>query len=89
MRTSRLELRLTDAERELDASAAAAVGETLSEFVRRAARDRATQVIEEQRKITLNDDEARRFLDALDRPDPSAVEALRGLWAKRGTAADA
>lgn len=89
MRTSRLELRLTEAERELDASAAAAVGETLSEFIRRAASERASQVIEEQRRITLNDDEARRFLDALDRPDPATVEALRGLWARRGTATDA
>lgn len=80
MRTNRIELRLSEAERELDASAAASVGETLSEFFRRAARDRATRILEEERRIALNEDEARRFLEALDRPDPASVAALRRLW---------
>lgn len=82
MRTNRLELRLTEDERDLDASAAAALGETLSEFFRRAARERATAVIGEQRRIELDDAEARRFLDALDTPDPESVAALRSLWAR-------
>jgi uncharacterized protein (DUF1778 family) len=54
MKTNRLELRLTDEERDLDASAAAAVGETLSEFFRQAARERAVQIIDEQRTISLS-----------------------------------
>lgn len=79
MRTSRLELRLSDDERELDSAAADAAGETLSEFFRRAARDRATRVLAERRQINLSDDEARRFLDALDRSDPATVARLRAL----------
>jgi len=79
MRTSRLELRLSDDERELDSAAADAAGETLSEFFRRAARDRATRVLAERRQINLSDDEARRFLDALDRSDPVTVARLRAL----------
>lgn len=82
MRTSRFELRLTDDERDLDADAAAAVGETLSEFFRRAARDRAANILEEQRRIALTEDEARRFLGALDYPDPDSVAALRRLWTR-------
>jgi uncharacterized protein (DUF1778 family) len=84
MKTNRLELRLTDEERDLDASAAAAVGETLSEFFRQAARERAAQIIEEQRTITLNETEARRFLDALDSSDPETVTRLRDLWNRPG-----
>ena len=84
MKTNRLELRLTDEERDLDASAAAAVGETLSEFFRHAARERAVQIIDEQRTISLNETEARRFLEALDSPDPETITRLRNLWNRPG-----
>jgi len=80
MKTNRLELRLTDEERDLDASAAAAVGETLSEFFRQAARERAVQIIDEQRTISLNETESKRFLEALDSPDPVTITRLRDLW---------
>lgn len=80
MKTNRLELRLTDEERDLDASAAEAVGETLSEFFRQAARERAVQIVDEQRTINLNDTEAKRFLKALDSPDPETISRLRDLW---------
>jgi uncharacterized protein (DUF1778 family) len=83
MKTNRLELRLTDEERDLDASAAAAVGETLSEFFRRAARTRAAKIIDEQRAISLDDGQARRFLEALEAPDPQTIRQLRDLWDRR------
>ena len=89
MRTSRLELRLTDDERDLGAAAAAAVGETLSEFFREAARDRAVQIIDEQRTISLDDAQAKRFLAALEGPNPDTITRLRDLWdrpAERGGA---
>ena len=79
MRTSRIELRLTDEERDLDAAAAEAAGESLSEFFRRAARDRAALILSQQHKVVLADDEARRFLAALDRSDPETVTRLRAL----------
>lgn len=84
MKTNRLELRLTDDERDLDASAAAAVGETLSEFFRQAAKDRAVQIIDEQRTISLEEADATRFLEALDRPDPETIARLRDLWDRPG-----
>lgn len=79
MRTNRLELRLTDEERALDAAAAEASGESLSEFFRRAARDRANRIMSEERRIALSDGEARRFLEALEESDPRTVQRLRQL----------
>ena len=82
MRTQRLEVRLTDDERSLDVAAAAAVGETLSDFFRRAARARAEEVLADQRDIVLTEEEAPRFLDALETPDADSVTRLRELRAR-------
>lgn len=79
MRTQRLELRLTDDERHLDSAAATAVGETLSDFFRRAASARAQEVLTDQQRIALNHDEAVCFLDALETVDQDAVVRLREL----------
>jgi uncharacterized protein (DUF1778 family) len=79
MRTQRLELRLTDEERQIDSAAATAVGETLSDFFRRAARLRAQEVLTDRQQIALSDIEATRFLDALETVDEDAVVRLRDL----------
>ncbi len=79
MRTQRLELRLTDEERQLDGAAASAVGETLSDFFRRAAHTRAQEILADQRQVSLSSDEAARFLDALERVDEDTVARLRDL----------
>jgi uncharacterized protein (DUF1778 family) len=79
MRTQRLELRLTDEERQIDGAAATAVGETLSDFFRRAARLRAQEVLTDQQQIALSDIEATRFLDALETVDEDTVVRLRDL----------
>ncbi len=79
MRTQRLELRLTDEERQIDGAAATAVGETLSDFFRRAAHMRAQEVLTDQQQIALSDIEADRFLDALETVDEDAVVRLRNL----------
>jgi uncharacterized protein (DUF1778 family) len=79
MRTQRIELRLTDEERQIDCAAASAVGETLSDFFRRAARARAQEVLADQQKLALSADEAVRFLDALESVDQDTVARLRDL----------
>lgn len=79
MRTQRLELRLTDDERQLDGAAATAVGETLSDFFRRAANARAQEILADRQQIVLNDEEAARFLNALESVDEDAVTRLRDL----------
>jgi len=82
MRTERLELRLTDEERQIDGAAASAVGETLSDFFRRAARARAQEILTDQQQIALSDEEASRFLDALEHTDEDSVARLRDLRAR-------
>jgi uncharacterized protein (DUF1778 family) len=79
MRTQRLELRLSDDERQLDSAAATAVGETLSDFFRRAASARAQEVLADQQQIALTEDQAARFLEALDEVDEDAAARLRSL----------
>jgi uncharacterized protein (DUF1778 family) len=79
VRTQRLELRLTDEERSIDQAAAAAVGESLSDFFRRAAANRAADVLADQRRISLTEDEATRFLEALETVDDHTVARLADL----------
>jgi uncharacterized protein (DUF1778 family) len=75
-KTRRIEIRVTDEERGLEQAAAAARGQTLSEFVRQAARREAEQVMAESTVISLDKAEAQRFLAALD--DPASFEAGLG-----------
>jgi uncharacterized protein (DUF1778 family) len=82
MRSQRLELRLTDEERTTDQAAATAVGESLSDFFRRAAANRAADILADQRTITLTEDEAIRFLDALETVDDHTVARLADLRAR-------
>lgn len=79
MRTQRLELRLTEEERSVDQAAAAAVGELLSDFFRRAAANRAADVLADQRRLALTEREAIRFLDALESVDGATVARLADL----------
>jgi uncharacterized protein (DUF1778 family) len=78
-KTGRIEVRLSDEERQLDAAAASALGESLSDFFRRAAQARAQEVLADQRTIALSDAEATRFLEALERPDEGTVARLEDL----------
>ena len=82
MRTQRLELRLTDEERTTDQAAATAVGESLSDFFCRAAANRPADILADERTITLTEDEAIRFLDALETVDDHAVARLADLRAR-------
>jgi uncharacterized protein (DUF1778 family) len=72
---------MTDEERDLGQAAAATRGQTLSEFVRQAARREAEQVLAERTSIALNPEEADRFLAGLD--DPSSFEAGLGALTER------
>jgi uncharacterized protein (DUF1778 family) len=81
-RARRIEIRVTDEERALDEAAASAHGETLSEFVRRAARAEAERTLTERTRFVLDDDAAQRFLDALDRPSADSERGLRRLLDK-------
>ena len=77
----RIEIRVTDHERALEEAAASALGETLSEFVRRVARTEAQRVLEERSGYVVDDEAARRFLEALDQ-DGRHEPGLRRLVEK-------
>jgi uncharacterized protein (DUF1778 family) len=68
-KTRRIEIRVSDEEHSLEEAAATALGISLSEFFRGAARSRAEEVLGERSRILLDDDDAARFLDALDHPE--------------------
>jgi uncharacterized protein (DUF1778 family) len=78
-KTRRIEVRLSDEERQLDVAAASALGESLSDFFRRAAQARAQEVLADQRAIVLGEDEAARFLEALERSDEDTIARLEDL----------
>jgi uncharacterized protein (DUF1778 family) len=73
-KTRRIEIRVTDEEHSLEEAAATALGVTLSEFYRRAARASAEEVLAERSRIVLNESEAARFVDALDHPERFEAE---------------
>lgn len=85
-KTRRIEIRMTDEERDLEQAAAATRGQTLSEFVRQAARREAEQVLAERSSLALSPDEAVRFLAALD--DPASFEAGLGALTERPSVLD-
>lgn len=85
-KTRRIEIRMTDEERDLEQAAASARGQTLSEFVRQAARREAEQVLAERTSIVFNAEEAGRFLAALD--DLSSFEAGLGRLTDRPSVLD-
>lgn len=72
-RTRRVELRVTDEEHALEEAAASALGVSLSEFFRAAARARAEEILAERSRIALSEAEAARFLDAIDHPERFAA----------------
>ena len=67
-KTRRIEIRVTEDEHTLEEAAATALGISLSEFYRRAARESAEEVLAERSRVVLNEAEAERFLDALEHP---------------------
>jgi uncharacterized protein (DUF1778 family) len=82
IKTRRIEIRITEQERDLEQAAAVANGETLSEFVRRAARNEAERTLAERTRYLVDDEDAQRFLAALEQHSPSTERGLRRLTAK-------
>jgi uncharacterized protein (DUF1778 family) len=81
-KTRRIEIRITEEERDLKQAAATANGERLSEFIRRAARREAERTLAEHTRYVIGDEAAQRFLDALERRSPGTERGLRRLIEK-------
>jgi uncharacterized protein (DUF1778 family) len=81
-KTRRIEIRITEEERSLEQAAATVNGETLSEFVRQAARREAERTLAERTRYTVDDEAAQRFLAALEQPSSHTERGLRRLIEK-------
>jgi uncharacterized protein (DUF1778 family) len=81
-KTRRIEIRITEEEHNLAQAAATVSGETLSGFVRRAARYEAERTLAEHTRYTVDDEAAQRFLTALEQPSPTSEQGLRRLTKK-------
>ena len=81
-KTRRIEIRITEEERNLEQAAATANGETLSEFVRQAARREAERTLAERTRYVVDDKAAQRFLAALEQPSSTTARKLRRLIEK-------
>jgi uncharacterized protein (DUF1778 family) len=88
-KTRRIEIRITEEERNLEQAAATAAGETLSEFVRRAARHEAERTLAERTRYIVDDEAAQRFLSALEELSPDTERGLRRLTEKPSILPDA
>jgi uncharacterized protein (DUF1778 family) len=88
-KTRRIEIRITEEERTLEQAAATVNGESLSEFVRRAARREAERTLAERSGYAVDDEAAQRFLTALEIPSPVAEWGLRRLIQKPSILPDA
>lgn len=81
-KTRRIEIRITEEERSLEQAAATVNGETLSEFVRQAARREAERTLAERTRYVVDDEAAQRFLAALEQPSSNTERGLRRLVQK-------
>ncbi len=80
-RTRRVEIRLSEDERQLQEAAAARLGQTLSEFIRQSALQRAEQALQEHERVTLSAQAAARFLELLD-DDAGPQAGLTDLFSR-------
>lgn len=78
-KTERLEARVTPRQKRLLAEAAELFGETISEFVLRAAEARANMAIVEENLSRLTDSDRAALIDALTSP-PQPNKALRRAY---------
>jgi len=71
---ARFDLKLDKREKDLFARAAELMGTTMAGFVRAAAKEKASSLIERESRIILSEREARQLLEALDAPfQPNAA----------------
>jgi uncharacterized protein (DUF1778 family) len=71
---ARLDLKLNQAEKDIVVRAAAIVGTTVAGFVRAAAKEKASLVIEREHRVMMTSEEFERFVDAINRPfEPNAA----------------
>ncbi|MDU2938058.1 MAG: DUF1778 domain-containing protein [Enterobacteriaceae bacterium] len=76
LKKKRIDLRLSDDDKGMIEEAAVLTNQTITQFMLRSASERAAQVIEQHRRMVLNDESWARVMDALSNP-PEPNEKLK------------
>ena len=76
VKKQRIDLRLTDDDKSMIEEAAAISNQSVSQFMLNSASQRAAEVIEQHRRVILNEESWTRVMDALSTP-PSPGEKLK------------
>lgn len=76
LKKQRIDLRLSDDDKGMIEEAAVLTNQTVTQFMLRSASERAAQVIEQHRRMVLNDESWARVMDALSNP-PEPNEKLK------------
>ena len=76
LKKQRIDLRLSDDDKSLIEEAAAMSNLTITQFMVTTASERAAEVIEQHRRLVLNEESWNRVMDAIDNP-PEPNERLK------------
>ncbi|MCV5743851.1 type II toxin-antitoxin system antitoxin AtaR [Escherichia coli] len=76
VKKQRIDLRLTDDDKSMIEEAAAISNQSVSQFMLNSASQRAAEVIEQHRRVILNEESWTRVMDALSNP-PAPGEKLK------------
>ena len=82
-KNQRLQLRLTDRQKEIITRAAEVKQTTMTNFILEKSYEAAIEVLTEQTMFTLNDGQWDQFCEALSAP-PKPIPALRKLLTEKG-----
>lgn len=75
-RTRRIDVRVTDAQDAVIREAAALAGETVTSFLLTAAEERARELLDERRHLTMTNAAFRALADSLDEPGQPVPELV-------------
>lgn len=76
LKKQRIDLRLSDEDKSLIEEAAAMTNQTITQFMVNSASARAAEIIEQHRRLILNEDSWNRVMDAISNP-PSPDNRLK------------
>ncbi|KNC11086.1 toxin-antitoxin system, antitoxin component [Klebsiella sp. RIT-PI-d] len=76
LKKQRIDLRLSDDDKNMIEEAAVLTNQTITQFMLHSASERASQVIEQHRRMVLNNESWERVMDALSHP-PVPNEKLK------------
>lgn len=76
LKKQRIDLRLTDDDKSMIEEAAAMSNQTITQFMVSSASERAAEVIEQHRRVILNEESWNRVMDAINNP-PALNDRLK------------